>query len=214
MRHGVQEFVLALVEGLELVVGCPQLVGEALELARLLLELAVGLQQLLAFPENAHYTLVADFFGPRHRGHQHARRGRPQATGQQLFSVVQQARVGRGQRVNGWLGGWLHGRAWEVVFRHCVGETVGESAQGLIGTLFPEEAKQQGAHVGEWGAARPAGYFLGQTTAREHVHEHIGLPQLQGRRWPGQRQAHVQADVEQPAPKQAMRKVIEPFEPE
>ena len=44
VRHGVKELVLALVEGLELVVGGAQLVGEALELAALFLELAVGFQ--------------------------------------------------------------------------------------------------------------------------------------------------------------------------
>jgi len=101
VRHGVEEFVLAVVEGLELVVGGAQLFGEALELPALLLELAVGLQQLLAFLENAHHAVVADLLGPRHRGHQHAGAGRPQAAGQQLFGVGEQARVGRGQWVNG-----------------------------------------------------------------------------------------------------------------
>ena len=96
--------------------------------------------------------------------------------------------------------------------RHRIGETVGEGAQGLVGALFSEEAKEQRAHVWEGRAGLPAGHLLGQAAAREHVHEHIGLAQLQGRGRLGQRQANVEPHVEKPAPEQAVREVIEAIE--
>ena len=95
VRHGVQKLVLAAVQHLQLGVGVAQVVGEALQLAALLLQLAVGFEQLLAFAQNAHHVVVADVLGPGHRGHQHPGAGRAQAAGQQLLGVGEQARVGR-----------------------------------------------------------------------------------------------------------------------
>jgi len=107
-------------------------------------------------------------------------------------------------------GAWLR-----FVFRgQRIGKAGGEGAQRLVGALFSQKAEEQRPHVGKRGAALPAGYFLGQTAPGEYVDEHIGLAQLQRRRRPGQRKAHVEADVEKPAPEQPVREVVQPFEPE
>ncbi len=183
--------VLHPVQLLQAGVGCAQLAGGGLQFGLLELQFAAVRTHLIGLIEDIEHLIEPQRLLLHHRGHHHPRRSRADGTGQFGLGKLDKCRIGRQAAPIG------------------QSTRLGMAGQLPVRPLRPEKALKQRHQRLRRGLPAPEARRTAPCLQAKHIDEPFGLRRLIGIRARCQRHTCKQPGVDQQAPPQTMRNLIQ-----